>query len=97
MSQDQNAGRNLNIKTVNSAFERVEEFICLGTTLTYLNSIQEEIKSRLKPGNACCHSVQNLLSSSLQYKNVKIKVYTTIILSVVLYWHETFRKFSNIR
>jgi len=49
------------------------------------NSIQEEIKSRLKSGNACYHSVQNFLSSSLLSKNIKIKIYRTIILPVVLY------------
>jgi len=43
----------------------------LGTTLTNQNSIQEEIKSRLKAGNGCCHSVQNLLSSSLLPINLK--------------------------
>ena len=46
-------------------FERVEEFKYLGTTLTNQNSILEEIKSRLRSGNACYHSVQNLLSSRL--------------------------------
>jgi len=50
----------------------VEEFKYLGTTLTYKNSIQEEIKSRLKSGNACYHSVQNHLSSSLLSKNLKV-------------------------
>jgi len=49
----------------------VEEFRYLGTTLTNQNSIQEEIKSRSKSGNACYHSVQNLLSSSLLSKNIK--------------------------
>jgi hypothetical protein len=51
-----------NIKIANTSFERVEKFKYLGTTLTN-HSIQEEIKSRLKPGNACYHSLQNLLSS----------------------------------
>jgi hypothetical protein len=46
------------------------------------NSIQEEIKSRLKSGNACYHSVQNILSSGLLSKNVKIKIYRTVILRV---------------
>jgi len=41
----------------------MEEFKYLGTTLTNQNFIQEEIKSRLKTVNTCCHSVQNLLSS----------------------------------
>jgi len=52
-------------------------------------SIQEEIKSRLKVGNACYYSVQNLLSSSLLSKKLKIKIYRTLILPVVLYGCET--------
>jgi hypothetical protein len=62
-----------------------EELKYLGTTLTNQNSIQEEIKSRLRPGNDCCHSLQNLLSSCLLSKNMKIEIYRTIILVVVLY------------
>jgi hypothetical protein len=67
----------------------VEQFKYLGTTLINQNSIHEEIKSRLKSGNACYHSVQNLLSYSLLSKNVKIKIYRIIILPVVLYECET--------
>ena len=77
------------MKVDNSSIERVEEFKYLGTTLTNQNSIQEESKSRLKLGNVGCHSVQNLLSSSLLSKNLKIKIYGTIILPVVLYGCET--------
>jgi hypothetical protein len=53
------------------------------------NCFQKEIKSRLNSGNACYHSVQSLLSSRLLSRNVKIKIYTTIILPVVLYGCET--------
>jgi len=73
----------------NSCFERVEEFKYLGTTLKHQNSIQEEMKSRWKSWNACCHSVQNLLSSSLLSKNIKIKIYRSIILPDILYGCET--------
>ena len=55
----------------------------MGKILTNQNSIQEEIESRLKPGNACYHSMQNLLFSSLLRKNIKIKMYRSIILPVV--------------
>ena len=89
MSPDQNAGRTHSMKIDNSSFERVDEFKYLGTTLTNQNSIQEEIKSRLKSGNACYHSVQNLLSSSLLSKNLKIKIYRILILPVVLCGCET--------
>ena len=72
MARDQNAERSHRMKTDNSSFERVEDFIYLGTTLTNQNSIQEEIKCRLRSGNACYHSVQNILSSRLLSKNLNI-------------------------
>ena len=78
MSRDHNAGVIDSVKTDNSTFERVEEFKYLRTTLTNQNSIAEEIKSRLKSGNACYHSVQNLLSSRLLSKNLKTKIYIEI-------------------
>jgi hypothetical protein len=49
----------------------------------------DEIKSRLNSGNACYYSVQNLLSSRLISKNLKNKIYKTVILPVVLYGCET--------
>jgi hypothetical protein len=58
-------------------------------TVTNQNLIQEEIKRRLNSGNACYHSVQNLLYSRLLSKNLKIRIYKTIILSLVLYGRET--------
>jgi len=67
----------------------VEEFKCMGTSLTNQNSVQEETKSRLKSWNACYHLLQNPLSSSLLSKNLKIKIYGTIILPLVLYGCET--------
>jgi len=79
----------------------MEEFKCLGTTLSNQNSIQEKIKGRLKSGNACYHSVQNLLSSRLLPENLKIKIYRTIILPVVLYgcetWSVTLREERRLR
>ena len=89
------------MKIDNSSFERVEEFKYLGTTLTNQNLIQEEIKSRMMSGNACYHLVQILLSYSLLSKNLKIKIYRTIILLVVLYgcenWLLTLREECRLR
>jgi hypothetical protein len=71
------------IKVANRSCEDV------GNTLTDQNCMHEELKSRLNLGNACYHSVQSLLSSHLLFKNVKIKIYKTIILPFVLYGCET--------
>jgi hypothetical protein len=57
MSRDRNAGRRHSVKIDNNSIEKVEEFKYLGTTLTDKNSIQEEIKGRLKLANACYYSV----------------------------------------
>jgi len=101
MSRDQNAGRNHSVRIDNGTFEGVEEFKYLGKNLTNQNSIPEEIKSRLRSGNACYHSVQNLLSSRLISKNLKIKIYRTIILPIVLYgcetWSLTLREERRLR
>jgi hypothetical protein len=70
-------------------FENVEKFKYLGTALTDQNDIRDEIKSRLNSGNTSCYSVQNLLSSHLISKNLKIKIDKTVILPGVLYWCET--------
>ena len=89
MSRDQNAGRSCNIKIDNSSFETAEQFKYLGKTLTYKNSIQEEIKSTVKSGNAYYHALQNILSSSWLSKILKTKIHTAIILPIVLYGCET--------
>jgi len=67
----------------------MEEFEYLRTTVTNQNYIQEEIKSRLKPWNACYHSMQNILCSSLLSKNLKIRICRTVILPILLYGCET--------
>jgi hypothetical protein len=68
LSRHQNVGQNRDVKIANRSFENVSEFKYLGTTVTNQNLIQEEIKRRLNSGNACYHSVQNLLSSRLLLK-----------------------------
>jgi hypothetical protein len=67
----------------------VTRFKYLGTTVTNQNLIQKEIKGRLNSSNPYYHSVQNPLSSRLLSKNVKIRIYKTIILPAILCGCET--------
>jgi hypothetical protein len=84
VSRCQKAGQRQSIKIGNRSFEDVENFKYLGTTLTDQNCIHEEIKSRLNSGNACYYSVQSLLSSRLLSRNVKVKIYQLVCMSVKL-------------
>ena len=76
---------NEHIRIGSDSYEKVKTFKYLGYLLSNQSYIQMEIKCRLKAGNSCYYSVQTLLSSRLLSKNLKIKIYKTIILPVVLY------------
>jgi hypothetical protein len=89
MSRHPNSGQNQNIRIANESFESIVKFKYFKTTLTNQNGIHNEIKSRINSGNACYYSVQNILSSHLISKNLKIKIYKTVTLPVVLYGCET--------
>jgi hypothetical protein len=100
MSRHPNSGQNQNM-TANESFGNVAKQKYLGTTLTNQYDIHDEIESRLNSGNACYYSVQNTLSSRLIPKSLKIKIYKTVILPVVLYgcetWSLTLREEHRLR
>jgi hypothetical protein len=82
VSRDQNADQNRGYKIRKKSFEKVSQFRYLGTTVTNQNLILEEIRRRLNSSNSDCLSVQNLLSSRLLSKKVKVGMYKTTILPV---------------
>jgi hypothetical protein len=79
----------------------VAKFKYLWTTPTNKNDIHNEINSRLNSGNACYHSVQNLLSCLLTYIKNKNKIYKTVVLPGVSYrcktWSLTLREENRLR
>jgi hypothetical protein len=79
LSHRQNAVENHDIKIADRYFENMAQFRYLGATVTDKNLIQEEIKRRLNEGNACYHSVQNLLSSQLLSKNIKLRKFILLV------------------
>ncbi|KAJ4441578.1 hypothetical protein ANN_11434 [Periplaneta americana] len=101
MSRNQNIVRNGTIKVGDLSFEEVEKFKYLGATVTNINDTREEIKRRINMGNACYYSVEKLLSSSLLSKNLKVRIYKTVVLPVVLYgcetWTLTLREEQSLR
>jgi hypothetical protein len=101
MSRSQKIGQKHSIKIANRSFEEVAKFRYLGPTLTDQNCMHGEIKSRLNLGNACYHLVQSLLCSHMLSRNVKVKIYKTIILPFVLYgcemWSRTLKKEHRLR
>jgi hypothetical protein len=89
LPRHQNAGQNRDIKITNESFDNVAQFRYLGTTITNQNLIQEENQRTWNSGNASYHSFKNLLSLRLLSETIKIRMYRTIILPVVLYGCET--------
>jgi hypothetical protein len=79
LSRHQNAGQNETLRQLTDFFQNKAQFKYFGTTVTNQNLIQREIKTRLNSGNDCNHSVQNILSSHLLLKNVKIRIFKIII------------------
>ena len=63
------------IKIGSNSYQKMKTFNYLGSLFTNQNSVQEEIKCRLKPRNLCYYSVQTLLSSRLLSKNLKTTIY----------------------
>ncbi|KAJ4433245.1 hypothetical protein ANN_15504 [Periplaneta americana] len=101
MSRDQNIVRNEYIRIGDLSFEEVEKFKYLGATVTNINDTQEKIKRRINMGNAYYYSVEKILSSSLLSKNLKVRIYKTVILPVILYgcefWTLTLREEQRLK
>jgi hypothetical protein len=101
LSLHQKSGQNCDINVLNRCFENMAQIIYLDTTVTNQNFIQAEYNRRLNSGNACYRSVQNLLSSRLLSRNVKMWIYKTTILPVVLYgrqiWSQILKEGQRLR
>jgi hypothetical protein len=99
MSCYQKAGQKHSINIANRSFEDVAKFKYRGTTLTDQNCLHEEVKSRLTLRNACYCSLHSPLPSCLLSRIIKVEIYRTIILPVVMYgcetWSLTLRAFAN--
>jgi hypothetical protein len=80
ISSHQNCGQSKSIKIAHRSFENAAKLIYSGKTGSNQKLIHDEIKSRFNSVNVCYHAVQNVMSSRLLPKNIKIKIYATIIL-----------------
>jgi hypothetical protein len=78
----QKAGQTPDTKVTNRPFKNVAQFRYLERTVANQTLSQEEIKRRMNSSNACYYLVQSLISSRLLLKNVKIRIYKTILFAV---------------
>jgi len=69
--------------------DKGNKFKYLGAYVTNKNEVTEEMKSRLVSGNAFFYSVKKLLTSRLISRKLKLKIYKTVILSIILYGCES--------
>ena len=92
---------NEHIRTDSNSYEKLKTFKFLSSLLMNQNFIHEKINCRLKTRNTCYYSIQALLYSQPLSKNLKIKIYKTIILPVVLHgcetWSPTLREECRLR
>jgi hypothetical protein len=65
-------------KIANRSFKNLAEFRYVETTVTNQKYVHEDTGNRLNLGNASYCSVQNLLSSCLLSRNLKIITYSTV-------------------
>jgi hypothetical protein len=89
ISCHQNLEQTHNTEIAKICFKNVAKLKYSVRRVTNANLFREEIKSRLNSGNACYHSVQNLLLSYLLFKSMEVKRYRSIILPVVLFECQT--------
>jgi hypothetical protein len=77
--------------------EQVKSFRYLGSIVNRNNSIEEEIKGRISVGNKAFYANQNLFKSKLLTKSSKLRMYKTLVISVVIYACETWVLKENIK
>jgi len=90
MITSRNTGNEVNKNTIirDVIIEKVNKFKHLGAYITSKNGVTEEIKIRLVSGNACFYS----LPSQLISRKLKLKIYRTVILPVILYGCESWSR-----
>jgi len=89
INQDTGNEGDKNIRISYEVIEKGNKFTYLGTYVTSKTEVAEKIKSRLVSGNACFYSVQKFLTSQLISRKLKMKIYRTVILPVLLYGCES--------
>jgi hypothetical protein len=82
-------------------FEHVKELSYLGTQLNHTNSSNSEIHARIVSGNRCYYSCGKLIKSRALNRNLKLKIYKSLIRPVVTYgceaWTLTARDEQHLR
>jgi hypothetical protein len=70
-------------------FRRVDQFKYLGSIITQDNDVKTEISMRLQSGYKCFFGLSKIFRSKANSKNLKVRMYLTLLRPIVLYGAET--------
>lgn len=83
--------RKISVKTESAKmydFEEVDKSKYLGTVFYRKSDIKGEIRQRLMAGNRCIGSLNRILRSKTISRNLKVRIYRTVIRPIVIYGSE---------
>lgn len=70
-------------------FEKVKEFTYLGSILTANNDISNEVQRRINSANRAYYSLLPIVKNKIISREIKIKIYKTLIRLIITYGTET--------
>ena len=79
------------IRLNNEPLEEVEDFICLGSTLSKSNATSKDIANRLQKANVAFHQLNRIWKNNNISLRTKTKLYNSNVISVLLYGSECWR------
>ena len=86
---NRNYGLEQHIELEGHTFRKVSQFKYLGSIITQDNELKTEVSTRIQLANKGYYGLERILKSRTLSKNLKIRIYMTLLRPIVLYGSET--------